>query len=95
MVVNHPNSLHKDVKNFRPYKFKTKVNVPRVKHGKRQELESTINEEAMLLANFIRGKRIWEARTAPLPAIPSPRQIKDSTKHTTPFEPLFPSVLTK
>jgi hypothetical protein len=28
--------------------FKHKVEIPRIKHGKRQELESVINEEALL-----------------------------------------------
>jgi CRISPR/Cas system-associated endonuclease Cas1 len=53
--------------------FQTRVNVPRVRLGKKQELETVINEEAMLLASYIRGKRIWEPRVVPLPTITAPK----------------------
>jgi len=61
--------------------LETKVNVPEVKHGKRQELESAINEEAMLLASFIRGKRIWEPRPVPLPNFVVPRMLEVKEVH--------------
>ena len=66
------------------------VNVPRVKHEKRQELESAINEEAMLLANFIRGKRIWEPRTVPLPNFVIPRIFEVKRRSQPAFHPFFP-----
>jgi CRISPR-associated protein Cas1 len=37
--------------------FKLKVEVPRVKHGSKQEIESLINEEAMLLAKYLRNEK--------------------------------------
>jgi hypothetical protein len=36
--------------------FQTKVYIPRVKRGKRQELESLINEEAFLISRYLRLK---------------------------------------
>jgi len=72
--------------------FQTMVNVPRVKHGKRQELESVINEEAMLFANFIRGKRLWEPRTVPLLKINLPQILRTERKTKKIFEPFFPSI---
>jgi CRISPR-associated protein Cas1 len=36
--------------------FESKVEVPRIKHGNKQEIESLLNEEAMLLAKFLRGE---------------------------------------
>lgn len=60
--------------------WKKGLNVLRVKHGKRQEVESAINEEAMLLASFIRGKRIWKPGTVPLAnCVISLRQKKRKT----------------
>ena len=89
MVVNPPNSLHTHITNFQPYKFETNVNVPRVKHGNRQELESVISEEAMLLASFIRGKRIWEPRTVPLPNFVMPRMLEVIRRSQPEFQPFF------
>jgi len=37
--------------------FLRKVDVPRFRHGNKQEIESLINEEAVLLSLFLRGKR--------------------------------------
>ncbi len=37
--------------------FKRKVEIPRIKHGKRQTLDTLINEEALLLAKFLRNER--------------------------------------
>ena len=46
--------------------FEAKVEIPRVKNGNKQELESLIAEEAQQLAKFLRGeKKEW------IPRIPS------------------------
>jgi len=37
--------------------FKMKVEIPRIRVGKRQEIETLINEEALLFAKFLRGER--------------------------------------
>ena len=37
--------------------FRVKVEIPRVKYGNKQEIESLINEEALLLAKFLRGEK--------------------------------------
>lgn len=37
--------------------FEIKVSIPRIRRGKRQSLETLINEEASLLAMFIRGEK--------------------------------------
>jgi len=40
-----------------------KVEVPRIRRGKRQELETLINEEAYLLAKYLRGEiELWIPR---------------------------------
>jgi hypothetical protein len=45
--------------------FKRKVEIPRIKHGKRQTLDTLINEEALLLAKFLRNERKeWNPRVA-------------------------------
>ena len=72
------------------YYFQTRVNVPRVKIGNKQELETVINEEAMLLASYIRGKRIWEPRVVPLPNITLPKILGAKRKTKTSFQPFFP-----
>ena len=47
--------------------FQSIVDVPRVNIGRKQEVESLINEEAQLLARFLRGERnYWEPRMAKL-----------------------------
>lgn len=69
--------------------FQTTVNVPRVKHGKRQEIESVINEEAMFLASSIRGKRIWEPRIVPLHTIAFSKFEMDKMKTKIAFQPFF------
>lgn len=46
--------------------FESVVDIPRMRRGKRQELETVINEEALLFAQYLRGeKRGW------IPRIPS------------------------
>ena len=34
-----------------------KVEIPRIMRGERQEIETLINEEAMLFAKFLRGEK--------------------------------------
>jgi len=47
--------------------FQSMVEIPRIKIGKRQEIESLINEEALLLAKYLRGEKAhWEPRIAEL-----------------------------
>lgn len=48
--------------------FEIKVSVPRVRHGESQTIETLINEEATLLALFLRGDRkTWKPRLPPPP----------------------------
>jgi len=43
--------------------FERIVEVPRIKHGHRQTLKTLINEEALLLAKYLRGEsKIWTPR---------------------------------
>ncbi len=43
--------------------FETKLEVPRIMHGRRQSVETLINEEALLLAKYLRGeKKDWAPR---------------------------------
>jgi len=45
--------------------FMKKVKIPRMKRGEVQELETLINEEALLLAKYLRGEReSWSPRIA-------------------------------
>jgi len=45
--------------------FESTVEIPRMKHGKRQTIETLINEEAFLLAKFLRDeKTTWIPRVA-------------------------------
>jgi hypothetical protein len=37
--------------------FNRQVEIPRIRHGKRQTLDTLINEEALLLAKFLRNER--------------------------------------
>lgn len=37
--------------------FESEVEIPRIKHGKKQTLDTLINEEALLLAKFLRKER--------------------------------------
>ena len=47
--------------------FVSKVQVPGMRRGKQQELETLINEEAMLLAEFIRNEKpSWHPRIVEL-----------------------------
>jgi hypothetical protein len=45
--------------------FESKVDIPLIRHGNRQRIETLINEEALLLAKFLRGERkTWIPRMA-------------------------------
>lgn len=47
--------------------FECTVDVPRVRIGKRQTIETLISEEALLFAKFLRGERAtWIPRVAVL-----------------------------
>ena len=37
--------------------FEYKVDIPLIRHGKRQRIETLINEETLLLAKYLRGER--------------------------------------
>ena len=36
--------------------FASRVDIPLIRHGKRQRIETLINEEALLLARYLRGE---------------------------------------
>ena len=43
--------------------FESKVSIPRIKGGQKQEIETLINEEAMLFAMYLRNERkSWTPR---------------------------------
>jgi hypothetical protein len=47
--------------------FELKVEIPLIKHGKRQRIETLINEETLLLAKYTRNEhKEWIPRIAPL-----------------------------
>lgn len=47
--------------------FQTKINIPRIKHGKKQSLETLVNEEALLFGKFIRNQiKTWKPRNIKL-----------------------------
>ncbi len=47
--------------------FTNKVDIPRIKHGDKQEIETLISEEAFLFAKYLRGERpTWVPRVAEL-----------------------------
>jgi CRISPR/Cas system-associated endonuclease Cas1 len=55
---------HDFVKALNQY-FQSKIGMPRVRMGKQQEIETLINEEALLLAMFLRNERqSWKPRIA-------------------------------
>jgi hypothetical protein len=47
---------HSQVKGLNQY-FQSKVRVPRVRMGEQQEIETLINEEALLFAMYLRGEK--------------------------------------
>jgi len=43
--------------------FESNIEIPRIKVGKRQTIETLINEEALLLAKYLRDEReTWNPR---------------------------------
>jgi len=43
--------------------FENEVGIPRIKHGNKQTLDTLINEEALLLAKYLRNERKeWQPR---------------------------------
>jgi hypothetical protein len=43
--------------------FERDVQIPRIRHGSKQTLDTLINEEALLLARYLRGeKKDWTPR---------------------------------
>lgn len=47
--------------------FKSEVEIPRIKVGKKQEIETLINEEALLFAKYLRNERkTWNPRIVSL-----------------------------
>ena len=43
--------------------FESEVEIPRIRHGKKQTLDTLISEEALLLAKFLRNERKdWNPR---------------------------------
>jgi len=49
--------------------FDSKVEIPLIRHGKRQRLETLINEEVLLLAKYLRDERkTWTPRIACKPS---------------------------
>jgi CRISPR-associated protein Cas1 len=53
--LNKP--LTKDLMNTSNSFFESKVEVPRIRHGNKQTVETLINEEALLLAKYLRNER--------------------------------------
>jgi hypothetical protein len=47
--------------------FQSKVNIPRIRIGDKQEIETLINEETLLFAQYLRNEK-----TSWIPRIPSP-----------------------
>jgi hypothetical protein len=48
--------------------FESIVEIPRVRHGKKQTIETLINEEALLLAQHLRNEKLtWNPRIVDLP----------------------------
>jgi hypothetical protein len=51
-------------KEFERY-FESRVDIPLIRHGKRQRIGTLINEEVLLIAKYLRGERkTWIPRMA-------------------------------
>jgi hypothetical protein len=47
--------------------FESAIEIPRIRHGKKQTIETLINEEALLLAKYLRNElKNWSPRTPSL-----------------------------
>jgi len=42
--------------------FESEVHIPRIRHGKKQTLETLINEEALIFAKYLRNEKEWIPR---------------------------------
>ena len=61
--------------------FKTKVEIPRIRMGKSQEIETLINEEAYLFAMYLRAeKSSWIPRVARLKRVFERNENEDLQK---------------
>lgn len=59
--------LAKDMMNRLNSFFENIVEMPRIRHGNKQTIETLINEETLLLAMFLRNeKQLWKPRIADL-----------------------------
>ena len=59
--------LAKSMMNRLNYFFESKVEIPRIRHGNKQSIETLINEEALLLAKYLRSERkMWFPRITSL-----------------------------
>jgi hypothetical protein len=59
--------LAKDMMNQLNSFFESIVDIPRVKHGNKQTVETLINEEALLLAMYLRDEKpTWHPRMVEL-----------------------------
>ena len=61
-------SKTRDMRNAFYNYLEQKVDVPRIKHGNRQSIETLISEESLLLAKYLRNeRRNWVPRIVNLP----------------------------
>jgi len=61
-------SLTSDLSNRLNLFFQSKVDIPRIMHGERQSVETLINEEALLLAKYLRDENgTWIPRVSSFP----------------------------
>lgn len=62
--------------------FETNVEVPRIKVGNRQTIETLINEEVLLFANYLRQERqSWTSRIVQMPSTKSKEIKTPEDKH--------------
>jgi CRISPR-associated endonuclease Cas1 len=55
---------HREFEGYLHGCFNAKVEIPRIRHGKRQAVETLINEETLLLAEYLRNEvKEWNPRT--------------------------------
>jgi hypothetical protein len=57
---------HSLIKDLNEY-FQSKVEIPRIRMGKKREIETLINEEALLFASYLRNENhSWKPRIVEL-----------------------------
>ena len=59
--------------------FNREVEIPRIKHGKRQTLDTLISEEALLLAKYLRNDSEIGLRESQLSNLPSQKTLTGQT----------------